>query len=396
LETRPSKRWSYVSAALLIILVVVTSSVLAIYFNLQLQNSLLEQRIENLQKQNSLLETKFETLQTNLESQLNEIQSMLKNLTSPVSNDSITIAGPRIYKLAEPSIVLILVEIPGGTAQGSGFIIDTAGHIVTNNHVVEDALDPNLLSVSFINGNITNAYVVGRDPYSDLAVIKVDLPSEMLKPLPIGNSSALKVGEPVFAIGNPFGLSGTITQGIVSQLGRSLTAPGNYTIVDVIQTDAAINPGNSGGPLLNLFGEVVGVNTAIASETGSFSGIGFAISSVLLMRVVPSLIEKGSYDHPWVGVRGTDVTPALAEELGLNESAGFLIDEVVTGSPAEKAGLKSGDVIIGIDGNQIRELDDLVSYTELKKNVGDTVTLTIVRNNTSQELELVLGSRPPP
>jgi len=397
LEEGSSKRWYYASLSLILILVIITSSLLALYFDLRLHNATLEKELENLEVQNSRLETKFETLQANLESELNIMRSMLGNMTPQYANESIALIGAKIYKIAEPSVVLITLEVlGGGVAQGSGFVYNVEGYIVTNNHVVEDAVDPNSLTVMFMNGTVTNAFVVGRDPYSDLAVIKVDLPSEMLKPLPIGNSSALRVGEPVFAVGNPFGLSGTITSGIVSQLGRTLEAPGGYRIINVIQTDAAINPGNSGGPLLNIYGEVVGVNTAIASTTGSFTGIGFAVSSDLMKRVVPSLIEKGHYDHPWVGIVGTDVTPEIASEMGLNESTGLLIKEVVGGSPADKAGLRDGDVIVGVDDHPVRRFEDLVTYTEMEKSVGDTITLTIIRDKTRMEVNLTLGARPPP
>ena len=397
MEEGSSKRWYYASLSLILILVIITSSLLALYFDLRLHNATLEKELENLEVQNSRLETKFETLQANLESELNIMRSMLGNMTPQYANESIALIGAKIYKIAEPSVVLITLEVlGGGVAQGSGFVYNVEGYIVTNNHVVEDAVDPNSLTVMFMNGTVTKAFVVGRDPYSDLAVIKVDLPSEMLKPLPIGNSSALRVGEPVFAVGNPFGLSGTITSGIVSQLGRTLEAPGGYRIINVIQTDAAINPGNSGGPLLNIYGEVVGVNTAIASTTGSFTGIGFAVSSDLMKRVVPSLIEKGHYDHPWVGIVGTDVTPEIANEMGLNESTGLLIKEVVGGSPADKAGLRDGDVIVGVDDHPVRRFEDLVTYTEMEKSVGDPITLTIIRDKTRMEVNLTLGARPPP
>ena len=216
MEEGSSKRWYYASLSLILILVIITSSLLALYFDLRLHNATLEKELENLEVQNSRLETKFETLQANLESELNIMRSMLGNMTPQYANESIALIGAKIYKIAEPSVVLITLEVlGGGVAQGSGFVYNVEGYIVTNNHVVEDAVDPNSLTVMFMNGTVTKAFVVGRDPYSDLAVIKVDLPSEMLKPLPIGNSSALRVGEPVFAVGNPFGLSGTITSGIV-------------------------------------------------------------------------------------------------------------------------------------------------------------------------------------
>jgi S1-C subfamily serine protease len=262
-----------------------------------------------------------------------------------------------------------------------------------------------------VDGSITKSSIVGEDLYSDLAVIKVDTDASTLYPVILGNSSELTVGESIVAIGNPFGLSDTMTAGIVSQLGRELSAPGGYVIVDVVQVDAAINPGNSGGPLVNMNGEVVGVNTAIVSESGTFAGIGFAIPSETVRRELPSLIQTGRYSHPWIGISGIDVTVGIAEEMELEEVQGFLIIDVVADSPADDANLKGGDrtvilggqevivggdVIIGVDGLNVRNLNDLVVYIERNKHPGDAISLKIIRDGSEMTKSLWLGSRPLP
>jgi S1-C subfamily serine protease len=278
---------------------------------------------------------------------------------------------------------------------------------VTNHHVVSGA---DAIEVTFLDGTTLKATLVGSDPYSDLAVIKIEA-RKTLVPVVLGDSSELYVGETVLAVGNPFGLSGSMTKGIVSQLGRTLQTSGNYLIVGVIQVDAAINPGNSGGPLLNLKGEVVGVNTAIASMTGEFAGIGFAIPSNLVKKVVPAIISQGYYPHPWLGISGLDVTPAIAEAMNLPNATGFLVTEVLKGSPAAEAGLRGGtnvaviegvkvpiggDVIVGVDQIRVRQLLDLLVYLEYQKNVGDQVKLRIIRDGVEEELTVRLGERPPP
>ncbi|RLI23328.1 trypsin [Candidatus Bathyarchaeota archaeon] len=370
--------------------------------------------LNNLSSQNEGLKEKLAEVSvqlTSLKSEVTGLKKLIENLKSEKKpNQTISLTAAWIYNLTKNSVVLIKVTsiTPFGrsVAEGTGFVYDKEGHIITNNHVVESG---GKITVRFIDGTTVNARLVGRDPYSDLAVIKVDVSEEKLCPLPLGNSSKLVVGEPVYAVGNPFGLSCSITEGIVSQLGRQLKTKGGYLIVDVIQTDAAINPGNSGGPLLNRFGEVVGVNTAIYSYTGTFSGVGFAIPSNLVRKVVPSLIEKGYYEHPWIGVAGLDVTPEIAKLMGLKEPKGFLVTSVMKGSPAEEAGLRGGnqavviegeevviggDVIIGIDGREIRGINDILIYIERYKNVGDNVTLTIIREGRETEVPLTLGARP--
>ena len=396
----PSSRWLRISMALIFISVFMGSYFLIILNNLSSQNEGLKEKLAEVSVQ-----------LTSLKSEVTGLKKLIENLKSEKKpNQTISLTAAWIYNLTKNSVVLIKVTsiTPFGrsVAEGTGFVYDKEGHIITNNHVVESG---GKITVRFIDGTTVNARLVGRDPYSDLAVIKVDVSEEKLCPLPLGNSSKLVVGEPVYAVGNPFGLSCSITEGIVSQLGRQLKTKGGYLIVDVIQTDAAINPGNSGGPLLNRFGEVVGVNTAIYSYTGTFSGVGFAIPSNLVRKVVPSLIEKGYYEHPWIGVAGLDVTPEIAKLMGLKEPKGFLVTSVMKGSPAEEAGLRGGnqavviegeevviggDVIIGIDGREVRGINDILVYIERYKNVGDNVTLTIIREGRETEVPLTLGARP--
>jgi S1-C subfamily serine protease len=364
----------------------------------------------DLSLQESKLSREIEILQFQLKSAQSEIASLRSEIkVQALANASESLQITQIYNEARMSVVLIRVRTSLGSSQGSGFVYDKEGRIITNNHVVEGASS---IEVTFPNGIIAKATLVGRDPYADLAVIQVKVDQGLLKPLKLGNSSELLVGEPVIAIGNPYGLANTVTFGIVSALGRQIEAPGGYAIVDVIQTDAAINPGNSGGPLLNLRGEVVGMNTAILSETGSFSGIGFAIPSDTIKREVPSLIESGTYQHPYLGIRGMDVTPSIAEAMGLDSGTrGALVVEVVEGGPAQKAGLRGGtreilidgsrvrvggDIIIGVEGQEIRSFYDLVVHLERYHRPGDTIRLKVIRGEGIVELRLTLGARPPP
>jgi S1-C subfamily serine protease len=319
---------------------------------------------------------------------------------------------PELFKKVESSVVQITVRVEslrfGGEGLGSGFVYDQNGNIITNNHVVEGV---NRIDVTFPDGTIYRAAVVGTDPYADLAVVRVDAPTDKLFPLSLADSSNLRVGDPVAAIGNPFGLSGSMTTGIISQLGRllPLSDSAGFSIPDVIQTDAAINPGNSGGPLLNLRGEVVGVNSAIRSSTGEFSGIGFAIPSNTVKRIVPALIKDGVFKHPWLGVSGIDVTPEIADALGLKEARGFLVADIVADSPAAKYGIKSGDrqttldgrqirlggdVVVSIDDVKVRKIDDILVYLEREKSAGEEVQLTIIRDGETMELSVILGERP--
>ena len=377
-----SNKWTYAFIIILAILIFNTGIFIIAYFNIQnqlftLQNSLTDQgqQLQDLQQQFDILDY------------LNQTGLM---------------PWPEIYDQIKHSIVLMQTEL----GLGSGFVYDLEGHVITNYHVIEDATT---IQVTFLDGNITEASRVGEDPYSDLAVIKVNPEVTTLYPVVLGNSSALTVGEPVAAIGNPFGLSDTITAGIVSALGRELEAPGGYLIIDIIQVDAAINPGNSGGPLVNFKGQVVGVNTAIISGSGTFAGVGFVIPSDTVKRELPDLIAKGTYMHPWLGVSGIDINLAIAQYIGLEKPQGFLIIDVIPDSPADQAGLQGGtqsvviggqiikiggDVVVGIDDLPVRKLNDLVVYVERNKRPGDSVTLTIIRNGLQQLIEPTLGARP--
>ena len=312
-----------------------------------------------------------------------------------------------IFEKSEESIVQVSVlrgESDGG--MGSGFVYSDEGYVITNQHVVQDA---EKVMITFLDGESYIGDVVGRDRDLDIAVVKVEPTNTYLQPIKIGDSSELKVGEKIAAIGNPFGLSGSMTSGIVSQMGRLLPQESGYSIPDVIQTDAAINPGNSGGPLINMKGEVVGINTAIQSATGEFSGIGFAVPSNTVKKVVPVLIEDGEFKHPWMGISGTDVDPELAEVRGLNSSKGFLVVSVIEGSPAEVAGLLGvtetkemdgrefaldGDIILSIDGETVRKISDILVHLQREKSVGDEMNLSVNRNGEILELTMVLEERP--
>jgi serine protease Do len=302
------------------------------------------------------------------------------------------------------------------TAEGSGFIWDAAGHIVTNNHVVDGAAK---ITVTFSDGSSYDAKLVGTDPNTDLAVIQVTgAPVSLLKPVTVGDSTQVKVGQLVVAIGNPYGLSNTMTTGIVSAIGRSIQAgAGNnqnsqsttpsFSIPDVIQTDAAINPGNSGGVLVDMNGAVIGVPSQIESASGSNSGVGFAIPTTIVTKVVPQLISNGAAAHSYLGISGTTVTADVITALNLNPGQqGVLVATVVAGGPADNAGLKpaavdangtptaAGDIITAIDGKAITRFEDLVSYLSGSTQPGQTVTLTVLRNGADAQLKVTLGTQP--
>ena len=320
-----------------------------------------------------------------------------------------------LFEKSEEGVVKIKVVRIGsqGTVQGdiggvgSGFVYDNLGHIITNAHVVDGA---DKATVTFLDGSQYNAEIIGKDKFTDIAVIKVSEKPRLLHPLEIGDSSLLQVGEQVAAIGNPFGLSGSMTSGIVSQIGRLIAAQDSgFSIPDVIQTDAAINPGNSGGPLLNMRGQVIGINTAIQSISGEFVGIGFAVPSNTVSKIVPTLIEEGKYPHPWIGISGKDIDPDLARVLDLKQAKGFLVITVVDGSPADKAGLKGmsqtqiidgeeypadGDVIISVDDKEVRKISDILIHLQREKSVGDEMVLGVLRDGEFMHITLELVERP--
>jgi S1-C subfamily serine protease len=295
---------------------------------------------------------------------------------------------------------------------GSGFVYDTEGHIVTNYHVVENAEE---LLVTLASDQVYEAKIVGTDAANDLAVIRIDAGEDLPEPVTVGDSDELRVGQFVVAIGNPFGLEQTLTTGVVSALGRVIESPeDNRFIGEAIQTDASINPGNSGGPLLDLTGRVVGVNSQIISTSGSSSGIGFAVSSNTVRRVVPELIARGSYPHPWLGTQMLSLTPTSAaafRQAGMDVpvDAGLLVLEVVEGAPADAAGIRGGnrvvrignysvpldgDIITAVNGEPVADFEDLTVYLETQTTVGDTVTLTIIRGGEEQTISLTLAERP--
>ena len=358
------------------------------------------------------------------------IQTPFKNIALPsIANTTQSTNLREIFKQVENSVVQITRKIPtstpntlnpqtpNATALGSGFVYDNQGHIITNGHVVGDA---KIVDVTFVNGNRYTAKVIGTDISGDIAVLQISQNSTQqrpllssLKPLVIGNSSGLEVGDQVIAIGNPFGLSDTMTTGIVSGVGRLLPAAAGagFSIPNTIQTDAPINPGNSGGPLLNIQGQVIGMNTAIFSASGTFSGIGFAIPSNSIIRIAPALIEKGYYIHPYLGLNGATLTSDLSENLTGAPAAtnlkGIYIDTITKNGPADKAGVHgstidqyskkhAGDVIIGVDGHNITRIDDLISYIDQHKSVGDNITLTVFRDGHAIDLKATLASRPSP
>jgi S1-C subfamily serine protease len=335
-------------------------------------------------------------------------------LPTPVDPSEIGSALEALYQQVLPGVVAIRT----GNSLGSGFMIDSEGHVVTNQHVVEGVSD---VEVSFYSGFKARGTVIGSDTDADIAVIRVEnTPADQIHPLALGDSSTLNVGEQVVAIGNPFGLSGTMTLGIVSGLGRTQFAHaspegGFFSTADIIQTDAAINPGNSGGPLFNLNGEVVGVNQSIRTETFNGvtgnainSGVGFSISINLVKRIVPYLIRDGRYEYPYLGISSTsNLGLAEIEALGLNTYTGAYVLSVTPGGPADQAGIRGGgqptnvegleaggDIITAIDGSPVDTFDELLSYLTTNKSPGDAVVLTVLRDGQPTDITVTLGNRP--
>lgn len=337
-----------------------------------------------------------------------------------------------VYRKVSPSVVFIkVVEGSGATpptrrqspgtprvpsqppsgaqvASGSGFVLDKQGHIITNDHVVDGASQ---IEVTFLDGTTVHAKVVGQDPNSDLAIIQVTVNSSLLQPVDLGDSSSLVVGQQVFAIGNPFGQLWTMTSGIVSAVGRTIqSGTSSYSIPEVVQTDASINPGNSGGPLLDSQGRVIAVNEQIESQSGSSSGVGFAIPVNIVKRVAPALIKDRHYNYSWLGVTGTSLTLDLNEAMNLAaDQRGALVVNVASGSPADQAGLQGsqnqatidgsqtpvgGDVITAVDRQPVTRMDDVIDYLFTSKQPGDKITLTVLRNGRQQDVTVTLGQRP--
>jgi len=320
-----------------------------------------------------------------------------------------------VYARVSPAVVFItsrvlvrdfFMGVMPQEGTGSGFVIDQEGHVITNNHVVEGA---DRIVVTLDDETSVEATLVGTDPSNDVAVLKIDVPAEKLDPVKLGTSSNLRVGQTAIAIGNPFRLERTLTTGVISSLGRPLDSGGDRPIYDVIQTDAAINPGNSGGPLLNTAGEVIGVNTAIVSPSGGSIGLGFAVPIDTVKRVANSILERGYYPHPWLGITGIGITPDLAELLDLSVERGVLVVEVTRGQAAAEAGLRGGqrnvrvgeyivpvggDILIAIDGSPLRDMGDLVQYLETRTEVGEQVELTVVRDGEERIFTVTLGEQP--
>ncbi len=347
------------------------------------------------------LETAFEDIYARVNISIVTIETVQSQTTTP--------PRPRT-----PVVPLPGPQVPPEQGLGSGFVWDGQGNIVTNNHVIAGA---DQISVTFADGTMVTGKVVGADPNSDLAVVKVDVPASQLHPVQIGDSTQIKVGQLAIAIGNPFGEQNTMTTGIISAVSRSLpvgdrlaTQGPTFTIPDIIQTDAPINPGNSGGVLLNVQGQVIGVTSAIESGSGTSSGIGFAIPSAIVRKVVPALIATGHFDHPYLGVSGTSLTPPLSQAMGLKgDQRGALVGTVSKGGPSEKAGLRGstqettvngirvqvgGDVVVAMDGQPIKTFDDIVAYLARSTQVGQTVTLTILRDGKQQDVQVTLAARP--
>jgi len=358
-----------------------------------------------------------------LEDELSTLKQQTSNLqtTQTIVNNTYILGGnislSDLYEKVKDSVVIVRGVIvqydifgrPYYTqVQGSGFVYNFSGQIVviTNHHVVQSVIN---LTITFINGDGYAATVLGSDPYADLAVLSVNAPSYEFKPLEVVSSSTLKVGDIVVAVGNPYGLAGSISIGIVSALGRTITEEQTrgYPIANIIQTTAPLNPGNSGGPLLNLQGQVVGVTTAIVSNS---QGLGFAIPSNTILREISSLVTIGYYNkHPWLGAAGVDMTYEIAKAMGVNVTYGWLITQVVSGGPAATAGLRGGtkqvliagqyvpvggDIIIAINGTRITNGDALSTYLEENTLPGQIIEVTVIRGNQTLTVPLILGTRP--
>ncbi len=405
-EPKPTRRASGKQAYLVVLLVV--TLVLGAWYA-----PLLWSTVSVNAKPGALGNTRFYEAQSlQIDSSLLADQESLANLYDQVTPSVVSIqVTSRASAIQIPGFNLPDDEAPLQQGQGSGFIYDNEGHIVTNNHVVEGAEE---VTVIFHNGFWADAEVVATDPQADLAVLKVTPPDNFdWRPLALATPESLRVGHTVIAMGNPFGLDGTMTTGIVSAIGRGMPVGnlGNstYTLPEIIQTDAAINPGNSGGPLMNLAGEVVGVNFAIESTVRSNSGVGFTIPASIVQRVVPALIQDGKFDYAYLGLSGRTIDATVARALELpNTLTGIYVAEVVAGGPSEAAGIQGvrpaarangqlgtgGDIVTAIDDRAVRRFEELVGYLVTQTTPGQTVTLTVLRDGEELKLDVVLGSRP--
>jgi len=405
LELPQKSKATRISTVLIVIIVIVNLFVLGYLIGY----SSISGEIDNLQNQLSTLQEQTSNLQST--------QNITSQNITYVLGENISLS--QLYEQVKQSVVVIRGIIiqydffgrPYYTqVQGSGFVYNFTGQmvIITNYHVVNNAIN---ITVTFIDGNGYSATALGSDPYADLAVLSTDAPQSEYKPLEIARSSTLKVGDPAIAIGNPYGLAGSMSTGIASALGRTITEEmtGGYPIANVIQTTTPLNPGNSGGPLLNYQGQVVGINTAIVEDS---QGVGFAIPSNTILREIEYLINEGSYNrHPWLGASGTDMTYEIATAMDTNITYGWLIVDVVSEGPSYEAGLREGtqqvlivgewvtiggDIIIAINKTRITNLDDLSTYLEEYTLLGQTINVTIARNNQTMTVAVELGTRPQP
>jgi len=334
--------------------------------------------------------------------QIAEIQEELQDANTVNINTDQPQTYPDLFEQVEKSVVTVN-SFEGEGRQGSGFVYSEDGYIITNYHVIQEREN---IEVTISDGSTETADIVGEDPYTDLAVLKIE--SNDLRPLELGDLNEVEITEPVIAVGNPFGFESSVSSGIVSQKDRLLPLQGGFSIPNVLQTDAAINPGNSGGPLLNMKGEVIGVNTAIETRTGTSSGVGFAIPVETVERVVPELIDNGEYEHAWLGISGVDVGPEIADAMDLEENTGFLVAEVVEEGPSDdkiiqgdrsaeirgEETLIGGDVIKQIDDQKVRGIEDVLVYLARHTEPGHQVELEIIRDGDRETIDITLDSRP--
>ena len=398
-NTQKSKTTGF--STVLITIIIIVSLMAGGLVGYSISNSTTSAKIDDLQNQLSTLQEQILNL--------NSTQNITKENNTYFLGDNVSLS--QLYEQVKDSVVVVQGVIvlyyfgrpyAYSEVQGSGFVSNLTGQfvIITNYHVIEDAIN---ITVTFTDGDAYTANVTGSDPYADLTVLSANAPQYKYKPLKITSSSTLKVGDSVIAVGTPLGLTGSMTSGIVSALGRTVSVDwSSYAIADCIQTTAPINPGNSGGPLLNYQGEVVGITSYTATYEGvAAQGLGLAIPSSTILREIEALITNGSYNsHPWLGISGTDMTFEIAQAMNTNVTYGVLITQVTSGGPADKAGLKGDDIIIAINATyiamRIRSMDDLSTFLEEYTLPLQTVNVTMVRNNQTMTFPVELGTRPPP